>query len=116
MLGRARVAVLACALAATGSALATTGCASAGNAAMGVAVAAGAARAPYAVGVRVLTFVDHSRTIRLPDGHTVPRTLVTVVRYPTTGPRSRVNVRNAPIVAGHSVGYRTPQRRSGGNL
>ena len=35
--------------------------------------------------VRVLRFVDRSRTIRLPDGRRVPRTLVTVVRYPAAG-------------------------------
>jgi pimeloyl-ACP methyl ester carboxylesterase len=32
--------------------------------------------------VRTFTFVDTSRTIRLPDGRHVPRKLVTVVRYP----------------------------------
>ena len=35
--------------------------------------------------VRVFRFVDHSRTIRLPDGRRAPRALVTVVRYPATG-------------------------------
>ena len=35
--------------------------------------------------VRVFRFVDHSRTIRLPDGSRVPRSLVTTVRYPATG-------------------------------
>jgi dienelactone hydrolase len=38
-----------------------------------------------AVRVRVLRFVDHSRTIRLPDGRRVPRSLETTVRYPVTG-------------------------------
>jgi predicted dienelactone hydrolase len=32
--------------------------------------------------VGVFRFVDRSRTIRLPDGRVVPRSLVTVVRYP----------------------------------
>jgi fermentation-respiration switch protein FrsA (DUF1100 family) len=35
--------------------------------------------------VRLFRFVDHSRTIRLPDGSRVPRSLETTVRYPTTG-------------------------------
>jgi dienelactone hydrolase len=34
------------------------------------------------VGERVLTFIDRSRMIRLPDGRLEPRHLVTVVRYP----------------------------------
>jgi predicted dienelactone hydrolase len=37
---------------------------------------------PYAVGERVLTFVDRSRVIRLPGRRPQPRRLVTVVRYP----------------------------------
>ncbi len=37
---------------------------------------------PYAVGERVLTFVDRSRLIRLPGRAPEPRRLVTVVRYP----------------------------------
>lgn len=39
------------------------------------------------VRVRVLHFVDRSRTIRLPDGRRVPRTLETVVWYPAGGAR-----------------------------
>ena len=35
--------------------------------------------------VRVFRFVDASRTVRLPDGRRVPRSLVTVVRYPAAG-------------------------------
>jgi len=42
------------------------------------------ARGPE-VRVRVFEFVDHSRMITLPDGRRVPRTLETVVRYPSTG-------------------------------
>ncbi len=38
-----------------------------------------------AFGVRVFRFVDRSRTIRLPDGRRVPRSVVTVVRYPAPG-------------------------------
>lgn len=33
--------------------------------------------------LRVFTFVDHSRTIRLPDGRRVPRSLETAVRVPS---------------------------------
>ena len=51
---------------------------------------------PYAVGERVITFVDHSRTVRYPGRSPQPRTLVTVVRYPAVGPASRVDVRDAP--------------------
>lgn len=40
---------------------------------------------PYAVGLRMMRLVDRSRTIRLPDGRTEPRPLVTYVRYPTNG-------------------------------
>ena len=46
-----------------------------------VAAPAAAADAP-AFHVRVLRFVDRSRTIALPSGKRVPRPLVTVVRYP----------------------------------
>jgi dienelactone hydrolase len=35
--------------------------------------------------VRVFRFVDHSRTIRLPGGRRVPRSIETVVRYPAAG-------------------------------
>jgi dienelactone hydrolase len=35
--------------------------------------------------VRVFEFVDHSRTITLPDGRRAPRRLETVVRYPEVG-------------------------------
>jgi dienelactone hydrolase len=50
----------------------------------------------FAVGIRTLTFVDRSRTVRLPDGKLAPRTLVTVIRYPALGPASRVDVPGAP--------------------
>ena len=35
--------------------------------------------------VRIFRFVDDSRTIRLPDGRRVPRSVETVVRYPVVG-------------------------------
>jgi dienelactone hydrolase len=37
---------------------------------------------PFAVRERVLTFVDHSRTVTYPGRAPQPRTLVTIVRYP----------------------------------
>ncbi|MGZ4173535.1 MAG: alpha/beta hydrolase family protein [Solirubrobacteraceae bacterium] len=51
----------------------------------------------FAVGLRVLRLVDRSRTIRLPGGRRVPRTLVTYVRYPAAGPLSATDRRNAPL-------------------
>jgi dienelactone hydrolase len=46
------------------------------------------ARSPgqaFAVGLRTFRLVDTSRSVRLPDGRRVPRTLVTLVRYPALG-------------------------------
>jgi dienelactone hydrolase len=40
---------------------------------------------PFAVGERVLTFVDRSRTVRYPGEAPAPRRLVTIVRYPAVG-------------------------------
>ena len=40
---------------------------------------------PFAVGERVLTFVDHSRTVQYPGEAPEPRPLVTIVRYPAIG-------------------------------
>ena len=52
-------------------------------AALACAVAVGASPAgAQAVHVRLFRFVDRSRTIRLPDGRRIPRSLETVVRYP----------------------------------
>jgi fermentation-respiration switch protein FrsA (DUF1100 family) len=57
--------------------------------------------ARYPVGERTFTFVDHSRTIRLPGGRRVPRTVVTVVRYPALGVRSsRDHVGAPPATSG----------------
>lgn len=49
----------------------------------------------YAVGERVITFVDRSRRVRLPGRPVEPRTLVTVIRYPALGPASRTDIRGA---------------------
>ena len=47
--------------------------------------AAVVASPPVPVRLRVLRLVDHSRRARFRDGTTVPRVLVTYVRYPTRG-------------------------------
>jgi dienelactone hydrolase len=39
---------------------------------------------PFAVGLRVVTFVDRSRRVRFPGGRPAPRRLVTLVRFPAT--------------------------------
>ncbi len=53
----------------------------------------------FAVGLRVIRFVDRSRMIRMPDGAMVPRTLLTYIRYPAIGPIGRGDVRNAPAAS-----------------
>ncbi len=56
---------------------------------------------PFAVGLRVMTFVDHSRQVTLPGKGSGPRTLVTIIRYPAQGPASRVDVQGAaPVRSG----------------
>lgn len=50
----------------------------------------------FAVGVRVLRFVDTSRTIELPDGASEPRTLYTEVRYPALGAPGGTDLTDAP--------------------
>jgi dienelactone hydrolase len=62
--------------------------------------AADAAGPRYAVGIRTLVFVDHGRPIQLPHHRTESRRLVTVIRYPTAGPPSATDVRNAPPLHG----------------
>jgi dienelactone hydrolase len=42
--------------------------------------------APFAVGLTTVRLVDRTRSIRLPNGAVVPRTLETYVRYPAAGP------------------------------
>ncbi|MGN6372313.1 MAG: alpha/beta hydrolase family protein [Solirubrobacteraceae bacterium] len=49
----------------------------------------------YATGLRVLRFLDTSRSIVL-DGRRQPRMLLTEVRYPALGPPSETDVRHAP--------------------
>ena len=55
---------------------------------------------PYAVGERVLTFVDTGRRIRLPTGGREPRTLQTVIRYPALGRAGAGDVLDARIAPG----------------
>jgi fermentation-respiration switch protein FrsA (DUF1100 family) len=52
----------------------------------------------FAVGVRVLRLRDTSRAIRLPDGSSEPRTIVTVVRYPAVGAPGRGDLKDAPAI------------------
>jgi dienelactone hydrolase len=55
---------------------------------------------PLAVGLRVLRLVDPSRRIRLPNGSTRARTLLTYVRYPALGPPAGTDVLDAPAATG----------------
>ena len=57
----------------------------------------GAGTRPYATGLRTITIVEHRR-LRLPGGSSAPRTLVTLVRYPATGPAS-----GHDLVRGHPL-------------
>ncbi len=43
-----------------------------------------------------MRFVDHTRSVQLPDGATVPRTLRTYVWYPSQGPANGSDRRDAP--------------------
>lgn len=52
-------------------------------------------RSSFAVGLRVLRLVDPSRTIELPNGTRLPRTLVTEVRYPALGAPGQTDLQNA---------------------
>jgi dienelactone hydrolase len=49
----------------------------------------------FAVGLRVLTLTDATRTLQLPEGRSEPRTLVTYVRYPAVGSPSVTDAPNA---------------------
>ena len=50
----------------------------------------------FAVGIHVVRLTDHSRSVRLPDGQFVPRTLLTDVRYPALGTPGQMDLRDAP--------------------
>lgn len=72
----------------------------------------------FAVGLRMMRFVDRSRSIHLRNGMSEPRTLVTYVRYPALGAPRQTDVPDAPpatasgpyplIVFGHGFAV-TPQ-------
>jgi len=49
----------------------------------------------FAVGIRAITFVDRSRTVRFPGHKTQPRALTTVIRYPALGPAAGVDLPGA---------------------
>jgi dienelactone hydrolase len=51
---------------------------------------------PFAVGLREVTFVDHSRTVQFPGSAPQPRTLETLIRYPTHGRASDTDLGGAP--------------------
>ena len=53
-----------------------------------------APRAPFPVGLRVLTLVDRSRTVTV-AGRRGPRTLVTYVRYPASAAHARGDIPRA---------------------
>src|SRR5271165_4330135 len=53
----------------------------------------------FAVGIRVLKLVDHTRTVELPSG-AAPRSLLTYVRYPALGNTSATDIANAPAAQG----------------
>jgi dienelactone hydrolase len=55
---------------------------------------------PFATGLIVLRLVDKTRSVQLPDGKTVPRTLVTYVRYPALGPATGSDLPAAPAARG----------------
>ena len=88
---RHRIARLACLLVVVAAA------ACAGVAAPGHAISGWVASGPpFAVGLRLLRLVDHSRTVRLPGGRVVFRKLDTFVRYPAVGPASAGDGDSAP--------------------
>lgn len=49
----------------------------------------------FAVGIRTITFVDRSRTVRFPGRKPQPRALTTVIRYPAVGPAAGVDLPGA---------------------
>jgi dienelactone hydrolase len=53
----------------------------------------------YAVGKIVVVYTDRSRSIRLPGHPPIPRTLVTVIRYPAEGTKTSNDVTGAPPAA-----------------
>jgi predicted dienelactone hydrolase len=64
------------------------------------AASPGTPRGGYAIGTLTLTLIDRHRTIRLSAGTTVPRTLVTYVRYPAGSGPAGAEVAGAAPAAG----------------
>jgi dienelactone hydrolase len=62
----------------------------------GSGVGAPSGQQSFGVGELVVTYTDYSRRVRVPGRHSVPRQLVTVIRYPAAVPSSRVDVLGAP--------------------
>jgi dienelactone hydrolase len=56
---------------------------------------------PFGVGEIVVGYTDPTRRVRLPGRGSVPRPLVTVIRYPAEGGSSRVDARGAPSAKIH---------------
>ena len=56
--------------------------------------------ANVAVGLRIVTFVDRSRSVHFRNGSAGPRTLVTEIRYPAVGPAGADDVHDAPPMRG----------------
>ena len=63
--------------------------------------AAAPAPSSFAVGLRVLTLTDTTRTVQLPNGTSTPRKLVTYLRYPAIGPSAVTDAANAPADRGY---------------
>jgi dienelactone hydrolase len=57
-------------------------------------------RPPFAVGLRVVAFIDPTRRIRQPGRPPRPRRLVTIIRYPATGNSGAADWRGAPPARG----------------
>jgi fermentation-respiration switch protein FrsA (DUF1100 family) len=93
-------------LATAGALAAALAASSAGGGRRGAVAGAGRrprpapARAParpssFAVGLETVRLVEPGRTVRLPDGSSEPRTLLTYVRYPALGSPRATDVRGA---------------------
>ncbi len=55
---------------------------------------------PFAVGLRVMRFIDGTRTIRLRSGRLIPRSLLTYVRYPALAAAGASDVPDAAPATG----------------
>ena len=62
------------------------------------------------VGLRVITFVDHTRVERFRNGRVEPRTLVTQIRYPALGTTTSDEVPAIARIAASAASRRTAGR------